>query len=723
MPVPFAGGRPLPLEILENIAFEIVAASPLGNPKQLLPLLVTNKAVHNALAMGSGTALYSRICGLKFDIGAVTRRAFTPLTRDLDGHLVQMCSMLKFFASGDIFHEDAPDQLLIAYVALLENDGKNRAQLEHVGIVDFVDRFVRQRLHEGKEDNNGWPREDEGRVYALWLMWFLSTREHLLAETEEKRAQILHLVFPFLACPNRYTSTIVPPNHFSLPLGPNSPMQNHIFIVNTVHGSHPVYHTAKKSASRLYHFSAQPVFMEPLIAPVASLLFWSRRELNGVFRIPAHLPQDRAARQGQPGLTQVDIHEFNATQVAKLPECVVWDWDLGTAVNHGDCKTTSPMDKPSSTRFDVDWWRARLCTDILTKQPKFRLGSVYLRGMMTGLWQGIMFGQSQSSFLEILNQRKCSPSLSEHSTCFTSKPLWLRFTEHGFVRTPTAVETTPVPQAFPEEIPITITTVNGTVPTSIPVDEGQPLDDGALQDKFLDVIQPNNKMHTTEFIVTQRSPFDRPGSGGDLQAAAELGGPIDRAGATTLEGDRYVYENFEAGRESVHQQMTKAKERSACMASARGENSLQPHCGCLKCLEIERFLERRKERDCQRTAYETKSSEEIESIFRSVGMEEVAGYTQPGYPGDSYIGDGDSTSRQTFDLGLHFESHPGSEEDGQSVTSNFSTKLAAGRDEDALGIRESHDRYRVEKCDDGVVDVVLTGEVDDNHRLCCGSDL
>jgi hypothetical protein len=176
MAVPFAGGRPLPLEVLENIAFELVASTPLGNPAQLLPLLSTNKAVNNALAMDSGTALYSRICRLKFDVGAVTRRAFTPLTRDLNGHLVQMCTMLKFFASGDIFHEDAPDQLLIAYVAMLENDGKNRAQLEHVGIVDFVDRFVRQRLHEGKEDNDGWPKEDEGRVYALWLMWFFSTR-------------------------------------------------------------------------------------------------------------------------------------------------------------------------------------------------------------------------------------------------------------------------------------------------------------------------------------------------------------------------------------------------------------------------------------------------------------------------------------------------------------------------------------------------------------------
>ena len=176
MSVPFAGRRSIPLEILENIAFELVASSPLGNPKDLLPLLATSRSVHNALAMKNGTALYSRICRLKFDVGAVTRRAFTPLTRDLNGHLVQMCTMLKFFAAGDIFHEDAADQLLIAYVAMLENDGKNRAQLEHVGIVDFVDRFVRQRLHEDKESNDGWPLDTEGRVYALWLMWFFSTR-------------------------------------------------------------------------------------------------------------------------------------------------------------------------------------------------------------------------------------------------------------------------------------------------------------------------------------------------------------------------------------------------------------------------------------------------------------------------------------------------------------------------------------------------------------------
>lgn len=176
MSVPFANGRPVPCEVLEKVALELVRVEPLGTPHQLLPLLLTSRAVNAALSIRSNAPLYAQICRFKFDVGAVTRRAFTPGVRDLSDHLVQMCNLVRFLQRGDIHDVETSEQLLAAFVCMLDNDGKNRAQLEHAGIGAFVRRVVRERLDEGKEENDMWPQSNMLNACALWLMWMFTTR-------------------------------------------------------------------------------------------------------------------------------------------------------------------------------------------------------------------------------------------------------------------------------------------------------------------------------------------------------------------------------------------------------------------------------------------------------------------------------------------------------------------------------------------------------------------
>jgi len=379
MVVPIRPGLILPREILENIAFEVAAADPLGPPTQLLPLLQTNKAIHEALAISSHTPLWSRICKLKFDTGAVRRRARELCRRDYNGHLIQMCQLLRVLRHGDIYHEDAEDQFVIAYCAMLDNDGKNRAQLEAAGIVDFLDRFMRERLFEGRASPDIWPVEDAVTASVLWLKWMFSTRERLLQETPEQRAEVTRLVFPFLACPHRYTSALAPPNHFLLPLGSANPVQREIYQMQTAHYPYPHYYT-HDNASRylqLYYFRSNTVLTTPLIAPAAALLFWSRRELNGLFEVPAVLP---AARNppGRLGLTQEDIHEVNAHKVARLPAAVVWDWERGGPACIGGDGAVRAWRDDDSARWDIDWYRARLCHSVFSLR-RFRPGPGLMR--------------------------------------------------------------------------------------------------------------------------------------------------------------------------------------------------------------------------------------------------------------------------------------------------------------------------------------------------------
>ncbi|KAI9507396.1 hypothetical protein F5148DRAFT_1285231 [Russula earlei] len=65
--------------------------------------------------------------------------------------------IMTVYPSGDIFIPDIEDVLLTAFIISMENDGKNRAQLEWTNTYTFVDNFVRHRLWH--DSVNGWPRD------------------------------------------------------------------------------------------------------------------------------------------------------------------------------------------------------------------------------------------------------------------------------------------------------------------------------------------------------------------------------------------------------------------------------------------------------------------------------------------------------------------------------------------------------------------------------------
>ncbi|KAF6748348.1 hypothetical protein DFP72DRAFT_916481 [Ephemerocybe angulata] len=791
MSIPFSQGRPLPREILESIAYELVAQSPLGAPAPLIPLLLTNKAIYQALSMESGTPLYSHICRLKFDVGAVTRRAFTPGPRDLNGHLVQMCNLLRFIRSGDSSDEaELEAQLTLAYVAMLDNDGKNRAQLQHAGIVGFVDRFVRTRLNEGMEENDMWPQANVLNACALWLMWMFTTRESLQRETPAQKEEIIRLVFPYIACPYRYPSSLVPPNHYTLPLGKSNPVQNDLFTTKTPHGAYPLYHTSRTSPLVLCYYESNPTFIEPLIAPVAKLLYWSRREVNPFFR-NSRLPATRSSPT-TPGLTQEDLTDFNQHKAAKLPAPVVWDWERGGPVCPAEdgSMVAWPRDD-ESRKFDVDWWRARLCGDVFTKQPKWRLGSVYVRGMLSGLWQGIQFASDGAPMTELLSRADRSPEFSEENIIFSARPLIMRLHEHGFVRTPAASATSPIPLADPMEISIDISTskekpektdvpidmslANAWLPGPIGslrwVERGEALDAGVMKDRFVgEAALANGDMSSTQFIVSTLPAH----TGLPRRHALEMGGPVGPLAAMELGGKKHVrvctYEKYDVGRKSCHERMVEAKEGSKWCRMEKDELSGEvvpvTHPGCLKCTEREAFLKSRRERDeielrdsifslhrveGGKGKGRERHAAEVESMFASVGLgstkaedtdeeeaeeeeelvdidfdeveedDEPEGTVPPSRsvsrsPG-AESGDEDSGVEET-----------GEEEDGETDEDQDNEEGHPGV-LDASGkylnepVRRSHDRYRVEQCGEGVEDVVITGGMDEQHRLAWGKNI
>ena len=116
---------------------------------------------------------------MMFDVGAVSRRLFNPRDSDLADELQRCCNLLKEIRRADIADTDdsfVDDTLFSAYLLMLSNDGKNYAQLEHAGLDAYVNKFVKTRLWEGSEENQGWPLDNLINSTALWLMWMTLTK-------------------------------------------------------------------------------------------------------------------------------------------------------------------------------------------------------------------------------------------------------------------------------------------------------------------------------------------------------------------------------------------------------------------------------------------------------------------------------------------------------------------------------------------------------------------
>ncbi|KAF9055743.1 hypothetical protein BJ165DRAFT_441283 [Panaeolus papilionaceus] len=447
MPIITLNAHNIPIELLSNIALSLLAQQPLGPPTQLLPLLLTNKAIYHAL---SSNAFLAKVCRLKLDVSAIERRAFKPADAHLASHLVKSFRMIKqlrrkFTARTYLPHylpSDMPslcdddelrdvDILPELYLLRLDSDGKNYAQLEYAGIRDFVRDFVLNRLYDDAELNDGWPLENAQNSCALWLMWMFTLKEDLHKETPEERESIVRKILPYCTLTHRYAASEAPPNHFHLPLLPH--LRSH---------QHPLVHQLPTSSSdpslsppplknRLVYphylsFSRAPVFnyfnadfalSPPLASIAAKLLFVARRELF-LIRAPPHVSNAPPANPMNPSPqpTVTDYERLNEVKAARVPMWAKWNWEEGCVerVNRAPVvpmptpapKTTTastslnptPPPAPStledegdfeeSKLWDTTWHRHRLCIDYTDPKPIFEPGKVYVPGTMDAQWEG-----------------------------------------------------------------------------------------------------------------------------------------------------------------------------------------------------------------------------------------------------------------------------------------------------------------------------------------------
>lgn len=164
----------IPTTILEQILQETALVNPLGPPADIVPLLQTCRYLHHVLSLNNNRHLYARIFRSMFDYRAASRR-FGPracYSSNLAVQLKKYCSTLRRIRHANLDSDTLNLDLWNAFFMMMENDGRNAAQLEWAGLKPFVDRLVRERLWHGREASHDWPAENTVNALALWLMWF-----------------------------------------------------------------------------------------------------------------------------------------------------------------------------------------------------------------------------------------------------------------------------------------------------------------------------------------------------------------------------------------------------------------------------------------------------------------------------------------------------------------------------------------------------------------------
>ncbi|KAG9310953.1 hypothetical protein JVU11DRAFT_8827 [Chiua virens] len=97
----------VPQEVLEHIAFFAATQSPTGPPSGLLPILLSCRAIHQALSLEANPYLYARIFNYEFDTDSAFRRlgSHVNVPRVLADELSKRWTHLKRIRPGDEFSD------------------------------------------------------------------------------------------------------------------------------------------------------------------------------------------------------------------------------------------------------------------------------------------------------------------------------------------------------------------------------------------------------------------------------------------------------------------------------------------------------------------------------------------------------------------------------------------------------------------------------------------
>ncbi|THH07597.1 hypothetical protein EW145_g3270 [Phellinidium pouzarii] len=387
-------------ELIQHIAYHAAADYP-GPPAALAALQCTCRALHAALDPANAPYLHARIFRAKFDHAAPARRLGSHVRRASVQavELRRRCALLRRVRSKDVHGPHVHHDLWYAYLMMLENDGRNARQLVlWANVFEFALVFLKERMYEGCETNNGWPLETESTALSVWLLWLASDEESICNEPVDVRNFIIDALQPFVVAPFKYQPLLIPDAHYMLPLM-GSPTTNPPSFIATQHGPFPIYRPLQ-SAPRLMHFGVSLTVCAPPLTPAALLCVHTRLQVS-TMQPPSRLPERRSMLP--PNVYGVTLEDYEEVNTNTLTKCVSWgserhlvsflddDNDDDVMEVDGDSSVSITMGRvpPASVQHGYEWMRITNCFDPwLDLCLKVR---AFTPGMLNGLWSGRLF--------------------------------------------------------------------------------------------------------------------------------------------------------------------------------------------------------------------------------------------------------------------------------------------------------------------------------------------
>ncbi|KAH7911287.1 hypothetical protein BJ138DRAFT_1113337 [Hygrophoropsis aurantiaca] len=391
-----------PPELLECIVLSATRDTPCGPPTVLRSILLTCRMSYNVLSAEANPHLYLMLFIDKFDVSAPRRN----LSHDrlalpnLDQELKKRFAALHCFRRANVDDPYLLEAFTTAYIMVLEDDGLNWSQLLWAEFPSFMQKFLRERLFLGAEENDGWPVENEINALAVALFWLISSKTMVDNETEELRTEFMDLLYPIAFAGFRYPCFTSPEYEFYPPSNDSFKTQ--------VKSAHGVYPPVRPTAIEIQYFGESLLFYLPPIAPYAILSYFARSERRPLM-IPPHLPLNReeAIVQGREGPTQDDLIYFNERCKTHFASTQYNDSFDGLM---------------KSRRHDPDWTRS-------IRNPMYRSPSSapvsYIPGTLAGNWGGSFIAPFHESYRAMLST-PVAPSPFPH---FGRFPLYVTFRE------------------------------------------------------------------------------------------------------------------------------------------------------------------------------------------------------------------------------------------------------------------------------------------------------
>ncbi|KAJ3516509.1 hypothetical protein NLJ89_g1083 [Agrocybe chaxingu] len=417
---PRVSGDSIPHDIWERIAFfanvSDEASSFLGPPSAISSLALLSRRVHEAVSQKSNPHLYAKIFRYKFDVSAATRRFSERwlTSRCLTSELVKRSKALKRIKAGQFDVKD----LWTAYLMILEDDGKNKAQLlEYAGFDKYLRSVIIYRI--GSSDDSRWFRNPTVDTLVLWLLWSISDRDQPRREPHEYRECLIGILHSVVISGYRHPSVYASDRLFTLPL-----VQEHAISTPGML-SPPV--------CELIHYSHPLKIVAPVISSVATLLlalqteaFQDETSFPHAVRNELPLTRADAVAQGRTGPTVEDIEHFHynvriPTARGPLPSII------RPPNRHFDGQPMGMGDglAEGSERYDSDWYRLVACHDIRVGNECTLRGVIYTPGSMTGSWEGRLMRADYALYASLLRSQTAPSTISIRHT-----PLYWELREH-----------------------------------------------------------------------------------------------------------------------------------------------------------------------------------------------------------------------------------------------------------------------------------------------------